>query len=83
VLDHILISRGLFDAHVPGCHCTSPYDYDVVHVNSEFNDQASNHDSQLGTQDQPKVKQYASTPASENSTSKRWSPMAPGCRISW
>ncbi len=36
VLDHILVSRGL-----------RRFDYDVVHVNSEFNDQASDHEPQV------------------------------------
>jgi predicted extracellular nuclease len=38
VLDHILISKAL--AH-------ELYDYDVVHINSEFTDQTSDHDPQV------------------------------------
>jgi predicted extracellular nuclease len=38
VLDHILISRTL---------AGEPYEYDVVHINSEFADQASDHDPQV------------------------------------
>jgi hypothetical protein len=38
-LDHILFSTPLFNAH--------QFDYDVVHVNSEFADQASDHDPQV------------------------------------
>ena len=38
-LDHILFSTPLFNAHQFG--------YDVVHVNSEFADQASDHDPQV------------------------------------
>jgi uncharacterized protein len=38
-LDHILFSTPLFNAHL--------FDYDVVHVNSEFADQASDHDPQV------------------------------------
>jgi uncharacterized protein len=38
VLDHILVSDNLFDAG---------FDYDVVHVNSEFDDQVSDHDPQV------------------------------------
>jgi hypothetical protein len=37
-LDHILVSDRLF---------AEPFDYDVVHVNSEFADQASDHDPQV------------------------------------
>jgi len=40
VLDHILISRGLT---LPG----ALYDYDIVHVNSEYTDQVSDHDPQV------------------------------------
>jgi hypothetical protein len=36
-LDHILVSRSLFASST----------YDVVHVNSEFPDQASDHDPQI------------------------------------
>jgi uncharacterized protein len=39
VLDHILLSRGLAGRR--------SYDYDVVHVNSEFADQASDHEPQV------------------------------------
>jgi predicted extracellular nuclease len=39
VLDHILLSRALAEPHA--------YDYDVVHVNSEFADQASDHEPQV------------------------------------
>jgi predicted extracellular nuclease len=38
VLDHILVSGDLF---------ARPFDYDVVHVNAEFADQASDHDPQV------------------------------------
>ena len=38
VLDHILLSSGRRPA---------AYDYDVVHVNAEFADQASDHDPQV------------------------------------
>jgi len=38
-LDHILVSNHLFKS--------VPYDYDVVHVNAEFADQASDHDPQV------------------------------------
>jgi predicted extracellular nuclease len=38
VLDHILLSQGLVD---------QTYDYDVVHVNAEFSQQASDHDPQI------------------------------------
>jgi hypothetical protein len=38
VLDHILVSDHLFDGG---------FDYDVVHVNSEFADQVSDHDPQV------------------------------------
>lgn len=38
-LDHILVSNHLFGS--------VPYDYDVVHVNAEFADQASDHDPQV------------------------------------
>jgi len=38
-LDHILVSTPLFNAH--------QFDYDVVHVNAEFADQASDHDPQV------------------------------------
>ncbi|HEY7042842.1 MAG TPA: lamin tail domain-containing protein [Nocardioidaceae bacterium] len=38
VLDHILLSSGA---------STQGFDYDVVHVNAEFNDQASDHDPQV------------------------------------
>ncbi len=40
VLDHILLSRGLT---LPGAF----YDYDIVHVNSEYTDQVSDHDPQV------------------------------------
>jgi len=36
VLDHILISKNI-----------KRYDYDVVHINAEFADQASDHDPQV------------------------------------
>jgi predicted extracellular nuclease len=39
-LDHLVISPGLEDALVPGS-------VDVVHVNAEFADHASDHDPQL------------------------------------
>ncbi|WP_222853310.1 lamin tail domain-containing protein [Fodinicola acaciae] len=40
ILDHILVSRGLTR---PG----ALLDYDIVHVNSEFHDQVSDHDPQV------------------------------------
>lgn len=43
VLDHILISRALADPPGRG----RGYEYDVVHTNSEFADQASDHDPQV------------------------------------
>jgi predicted extracellular nuclease len=39
VLDQMLVSQHLFDGHQP--------EYDVVHVNAEFADQASDHDPQV------------------------------------
>jgi predicted extracellular nuclease len=42
VLDHILLSRGLAG---PAGPCR--FDYDVVHVNSEFSDQVSDHEPQV------------------------------------
>jgi predicted extracellular nuclease len=39
VLDHILLS--------PGLARSRGYDYDIVHVNSEFADQVSDHDPQV------------------------------------
>jgi uncharacterized protein len=47
VLDHILISRGLSVLQPLRCLCLQRFDYDVVHVNSEFNDQASDHEPQV------------------------------------
>lgn len=47
VLDHILLSRGLAYSPIPACDCLKLYDYDVVHVNSEFSDQISDHDPQV------------------------------------
>jgi predicted extracellular nuclease len=47
VLDHILISRGLSVLQPLRCLCLERFDYDVVHVNSEFNDQASDHEPQV------------------------------------
>jgi predicted extracellular nuclease len=47
VLDHILISRGLSVLQPVRCLCLRRFDYDVVHVNSEFNDQASDHEPQV------------------------------------
>jgi predicted extracellular nuclease len=38
-LDHILLSNHLFTS--------APFVYDVVHVNAEFADQASDHDPQV------------------------------------
>jgi predicted extracellular nuclease len=38
-LDHILLSDHLFTS--------APFDYDIVHVNAEFADQASDHDPQV------------------------------------
>ncbi|MEA2130660.1 MAG: uncharacterized protein QOJ85_3551 [Solirubrobacteraceae bacterium] len=43
VLDHILLSRALADA--PGGK--RGYEYDIVHTNSEFADQASDHEPQV------------------------------------
>jgi hypothetical protein len=40
VLDHILLSPGLTQSH-------RAYDYQVVHLNSEFADQVSDHDPQI------------------------------------
>lgn len=37
-LDHIMVSNGLF---------TRPFNYDIVHINSEFWDQISDHDPQV------------------------------------
>jgi predicted extracellular nuclease len=47
VLDHILLSKGLAFSPIPACNCLPLFDYDVVHVNSEFNDQASDHEPQV------------------------------------
>ena len=47
VLDHILISRGLATARPLRCLCLRTYDYDIVHTNSEFADQVSDHDPQV------------------------------------
>ena len=47
VLDHILISRGLATARPLSCLCLRTYDYDIVHTNSEFADQVSDHDPQV------------------------------------
>jgi predicted extracellular nuclease len=44
VLDHILISRALASPWLPGPY---GYEYDIVHANSEFADQASDHDPQV------------------------------------
>jgi hypothetical protein len=44
VLDHILLTQGL--AYTPS-KLARLFDYDVVHVNSEFADQASDHDPQV------------------------------------
>jgi predicted extracellular nuclease len=44
VLDHILISRALASPWLPGLY---GYEYDIVHANSEFADQASDHDPQV------------------------------------
>jgi hypothetical protein len=41
-LDHMLVSSGLETVLVPGS-------FDVVHVNAEFADQASDHDPQVAT----------------------------------
>jgi len=46
VLDHILISPALSRRILPFLPQLR-YDYDVVHVNSEFADQASDHDPQV------------------------------------
>ena len=45
MLDHILISPSLLKAP-PGSHGPA-YDYDIVHTNSEFHDQDSDHDPQV------------------------------------
>jgi predicted extracellular nuclease len=45
VLDHILLSQALGRNTSPGS--STLYDYDVVHVNSEFFDQASDHEPQV------------------------------------
>ena len=47
VLHHILISRGLATARPLRCFCLRTYDYDIVHTNSEFADQVSDHDPQV------------------------------------
>ena len=47
MLDHILISRGLATARLRHCLCLRTYDYDIVHTNSEFADQISDHDPQI------------------------------------
>ncbi len=44
VLDHILISRALAD---PFVGLIRTFDYDIVHTNSEFADQISDHDPQI------------------------------------
>ncbi len=59
-LDHILISGPLFN--------TRPYAYDIVHVNAEFADQASDHDPQvvrLTLNDPPAVDAGGPYPVSE------------------
>ena len=45
VLDHILVSSGLTTA--PRGQRQPAYDYDIVHTNSEFHDQDSDHDPQV------------------------------------
>jgi predicted extracellular nuclease len=45
VLDHILLSAWLARGSSPGT--SNRYDYDVVHVNSEFADQVSDHEPQV------------------------------------
>ena len=45
VLDHILLSPGLTTA--PPGQRQPAYDYDIVHTNSEFHDQDSDHDPQV------------------------------------
>ena len=44
VLDHILLSRGLTES---ACGCVPVYEYDIVHVNAEFDEQTSDHDPQV------------------------------------
>ena len=44
MLDHILISRALAD---PFVGLIRTCDYDIVHTNSEFADQISDHDPQI------------------------------------
>ena len=46
VLDHILLSRALAYT-IPACACLPLFDYDPVHLNSEFNDQVSDHEPQV------------------------------------
>jgi predicted extracellular nuclease len=46
VLDHILLSKALAYT-VPTLNLLPLFDYDVVHVNSEFNDQISDHEPQV------------------------------------
>lgn len=46
VLDHILISKALAYA-IPALNLVPLFDYDAVHVNSEFTDQLSDHDPQV------------------------------------
>jgi predicted extracellular nuclease len=43
VLDHVLLSRGLAAGWGP----FRAYDYDIVHLNSEYADRASDHDPQV------------------------------------
>lgn len=47
VLDHILLSSGMAKASPLRCLCLKTYEYDIVHANSEFTDQISDHDPQV------------------------------------
>jgi len=65
-LDHLLISNNLFD---------KPFEYDVVHVNAEFADQASDHDPQVvhllvdNTAPDTSIDSTPSNPTNSNSAS--------------
>ena len=55
VLDHIMVSGNLLN------HAAAAAGYDIVHVNSEFIDQASDHDPQLVRLTMPR-RQLATVP---------------------
>ena len=44
MLDHILLSRSMASS---GLQLPPLFDYDVVHLNAEFDDQVSDHDPQV------------------------------------